>query len=459
MADDVTRRNTASGRHGVDAEHGVPNDAGAGRGERPSVLMTAFHFPPMKGSSGVHRTLGFARHLRACAWQPVILTAGRSAYPVIDEREMRLVPEGVTIERGVALDAARHLSLAGRYPDFLAVPDRWSSWALGGFIAGRAAIRRHRPRLIWSTYPIATAHVVAGRLARAMKLPWIADFRDPMVERNPRTGEYAPASPALRKSRLRIERLCVEHADALVFCTEGARRICIERYPDARTDHWHVISNGFEEAHFAELATRTPVRRTGPVTLLHSGTVYLTPDRDPTPFFRAVAACKQRGVISGARLRILLRAPGNAETLGASIAAHGIDDIVHIESSLPYLDALAEMQAVDGLLLFQGYTSNPAIPAKLYEYLRAGRPILALVDGDGESAALLRRLGTGRLAPIEDADGIERELSEFLADLATGKSAALPGETIRRYSRAALTAELADLFNAISGRNAGPAGG
>jgi len=112
------------------------------------------------------------------------------------------------------------------------------------------------------------------------------------------------------------------------------------------------------------------------------------------------------------------------------------------------------MQAVDGLLLFQGYTSNPAIPAKLYEYLRAGRPILGLVDADGESAALLRSLAAGRLASIEDADDIECGLMAFLQDLARGEGSTteLAGK-IQRFSREALTAELAALFDDMDRSN------
>jgi len=422
-------------------------------GGLPTVLMTAFHFPPLKGSSGIQRTLGFTRYLEACGWRPVVLTAGRRAYPAVDEEVMRLVPEDVVIERGFALDAARHFSVAGRYPGFMALPDRWSSWVLGGFIAGLRAIRRHQPRLIWSTYPIASAHIVASLLSRATGLPWIADFRDPMVERNPRTGDFAPASSALRKSRLWIEHTCVERADALVFCTASARRICIDRYPDAQTGNWHVISNGFEEAHFRGLPEQPSIRRTTPdkqVTLLHSGTIYLTPDRDPTPFFRAIAALKSRGDISAKNLQIILRAPGSSGELAELVERHAVEDMVRIEPPLPYLEALAEMQAVDGLLLFQGYTSNPAIPAKLYEYLRSGRPILGLVDADGESAALLRSLAAGRLASIEDADDIECELMVFLQDLAhgTGSTTAIAGK-IQRFSREALTAELAALFDGM----------
>jgi hypothetical protein len=86
------------------------------------------------------------------------------------------------VERAFALDASRQLAVRGRYPAFMARPDRWVSWWLGAVPKGLAMIRKYRPQAIWSTYPIATAHKIACTLQRLTGLPWIADFRDPMAQ-------------------------------------------------------------------------------------------------------------------------------------------------------------------------------------------------------------------------------------------------------------------------------------
>src|SRR4051794_35891220 len=80
------------------------------------VLMVAFHFPPSAGSSGIQRTLRFVQHLPALGWEPVVLTAHPRAHERTSNDLMDEVPSGVKVVRAFALDAARHLSIRGRYP-------------------------------------------------------------------------------------------------------------------------------------------------------------------------------------------------------------------------------------------------------------------------------------------------------------------------------------------------------
>src|SRR5262245_39806857 len=126
------------------------------------VLMVAFQFPPFAGSSGVQRTLRFAQHLGAFGWAPLVVSAHPRAYEAISPELLAGVPDEAIVRRTFAFDAARDLSILGRYPGFLARPDRWASWRISAVLAGLQLIRRHRPSAIWSTYPIATAHNVAA---------------------------------------------------------------------------------------------------------------------------------------------------------------------------------------------------------------------------------------------------------------------------------------------------------
>src|SRR4029450_2950834 len=154
------------------------------------------------------------------------------------------VPAGITVKRAFALDTARHLSLAGRYPAFLACPDRWSTWRFGAVAAGVRLIRDRKPDVIWSTYPIATAHVIGAALHRRSGLPWIADFRDPMAQ------DGYPANPRVWQSFKRIEEQAVNHARFSVFTSPGAARTYRDRYPIA-SERITVIENGFDEESFA----------------------------------------------------------------------------------------------------------------------------------------------------------------------------------------------------------------
>src|SRR5882724_12364299 len=117
------------------------------------VLMIAFHYPPFHGGSGVHRTLKFSRYLREHGWQPIVLSAHCRAYPRTGEEQLAEIPQDVVVERAFAIDAARHLSVRGRYLRIMALPDQWASWWWPAVLAGLKTIRRYQPSIIWSTYP------------------------------------------------------------------------------------------------------------------------------------------------------------------------------------------------------------------------------------------------------------------------------------------------------------------
>src|SRR5690554_1199351 len=142
------------------------------------VLMIAFHYPPCGTSSGLQRTLAFTRYLDRYGWEPALVTAAPRAYEAVSEAQTAAIPAHMPIRRAFALDAARHLSIGGRYPSRFAIPDRWSSWRYMGVRAALDLVRRFRPAAIWSTYPLATAHMIASVVAQRTGLPWVADMRD-----------------------------------------------------------------------------------------------------------------------------------------------------------------------------------------------------------------------------------------------------------------------------------------
>ncbi|MFH7044195.1 glycosyltransferase [Paucibacter sp. JuS9] len=419
------------------------------------ALLVAFHFPPIKASSGLERSLSLARHLPTLGWEPLVLSAAPMAYPAVSDERMTQIPAGTVVRRSLALDTARHLAIAGRYPHWATLPDRWQTWALSAIPAGLAMIRRHRPQVIWSTYPITTAHWIGYALHRLSGVPWVADFRDPMVEQDIHTGEWTPGWPALRKARLAIERRAAAHAAALTFCTPSASQICVDRYPDADHQRWHVVPNGFDEAAF--LAAEASLAGGGggaagaeqAIVLLHSGTIYPSPDRDPSHFLRALRRTLDQRPSNARPVKVVLRASGVEGLYGGLLDELKLADVVSFAPGLPYESALREMLAVDGLVIFQGYTSNPAIPAKLYEYFRARRPILALADSHGDTAALLRKEGVGTVAPLDDEERIASALGEFLADIEDGRAAVLDADRVAGFERANSVAAFARLFDAL----------
>ncbi|WP_164886951.1 glycosyltransferase [Piscinibacter defluvii] len=397
----------------------------------------------------MERAIGFCQHLPRLGWRPLVLTADPRAYEAVSDERVGDIPQSVAVQRAFALDAARHLSFLGRYPRFAALPDRWISWLIGAVPAGWRMVRRHRPLVIWSTYPIATAHLVGYLLSRLTRLPWIADFRDPMVERDERTGTSYPTDARLRASRLWVESLVASRAAGVVFCTDAAAAIFARRYSAYPTERIHVIANGYSEAAFATARGEDGGAAPGRLTLVHSGILYPGHDRDPRAFFRALRALIDAQPWWQKRLRVVLRATGFDAEYRPDLARLRLEDCVELAPPVPYRDALGEMLTADALLVFQGHASNPAIPAKVYEYLRARRPIFALVDALGSTAALLRTEGVGTLAPIDDPEAIGAALAGFLLEIESGHAKVLTQERATRFERGHRAVELAQLLDSF----------
>lgn len=408
------------------------------------ALMIAYHFPPVQGSSGVQRTLKFAQYLPRFGWEPIVLTVTPRAYAETTTGQLNEISPDLVVKRTFALDAARHLAIAGRYPRWCAVPDRWASWWLSAVPVGLHLIRQYRPTAIWSTYPIATAHLIGHSLHKASGLPWVADFRDSMTEEN------YPSDPTVRRAFLRIERRAVTAAARAVFTTPGAARMYAARYPDVAPSQWQIISNGYDEENFvqAEAALVRPPAG-GPIVLVHSGLLYPS-ERDPSQFFAALRSLKRSGQVLPKKLKIILRATGHDESYRRRLAELGLDDLVYLEPAISYRDALAEMLSADGLLVFQAANCNHQVPAKIYEYLRARRPILALTDAGGDTAAVLRAAGIDTIVPLDSATAIETGLLRFLQQLRSGDAPIASETEVARHSRLAGTADFARLLDSIA---------
>jgi glycosyltransferase involved in cell wall biosynthesis len=406
----------------------------------------AFHFPPQSGSSGILRALKFCRFLPRHRWRPVVLTAHPRCYERVEESQMAEIPAGTPVYRSFGFDTQRHLAIRGRYLRGLALPDRWVSWGLGGVAAGLVAMRRHRVDAILTTYPVASSVLLGAALHHLTGKPWIVDLRDPMTE------DRYPPDPTTRNVYRWLERVAVRRARGLVFTTRSTMRMYQARYPALASDEDRcvVIGNGFDEEDFTGLhldAHRRPDG--GPVRLVHLGLLY-PKERDPVPFFRALARLKQAGGIDAARLRVELRASGYDDLHAATVQQLGIADIVHLMPPLPYHRALEDASRADMLVLFQAASCNHQIPAKAYEYLRLGKPILALTSETGDTAALLNEAGGATILDLADEEAIVAGLPTTVEAVRAGRHATPSREAVRRFERSTQVAQLAIVLDRLS---------
>ncbi len=397
------------------------------------VLLIAFHFPPYGSGSGVHRAATIAQYLPEHGWQPYILTARTRAYEHVSASAPDNMP-GVI--RTFALDAQRHLGFRGRYFRWSAIPDRWSSWAIAAVPKGLFALYTKNIQFILVTFPIATAVLIGLTLHLLTGKPLVMDFRDSMTE------EEYPRDLRTRRVCRALESLTVRRSSLVIFTTESTRTMYLKRYADLSPDKCVVIPNGYDEDDFKDLVLNERQDAYQPVRLVHAGVIY-TDDRDPTCFFRTLARLKAEGIVGAHNLRIDLRASGSEHYYSLLLRHLHIESLVQLQPPLPHRAALNDIINADGLLLFQAASCNHQIPAKVYEYFRTGRPILALTDPSGDTAKLLQEVGGATVVDLQDENAIYVCIPKFLRSIELRTHDLPDPAKVQSYTRRRATAELA----------------
>jgi hypothetical protein len=219
-----------------------------------------------------------------------------------------------------------------------------------------------------------------------------------------------------------------------------------ERYNNFSESKMLLIENGYDEEDFSGIERKGEFRDY--LKLVHSGTLYPS-ERDPTAFFDAVAALNRTKQISSEKVKIIFRGSGHDSYLGPLIQERQIEHIIQLKPSIPHREALAEIVNADGLLLFQAANCNHQIPAKVYEYLRAGRPILAMTDHTGDTAAVLKSFGIHSIADLCSENEIRTELLEYIEMIKNSSPELKNINSIDRYDRKKETYRLSRVLEEV----------
>ena len=420
-----------------------------------TVLIIVHDYPPIR-SAGAERLLKFAQHLPEFGYRPLILTTGRygglpddatrHVYRAEDlvhtlfRRLRRRRAESAPQDAQYRIATIANQGLLGRIRDAVMIPDTKLGWLWPAVQRGHAVIVEHRPTILFSSSPPETAHLVAGRLCREANLPWVADLRDGWARQSP--------NPALRERRLRqalelrLERGMMTTASAITTTTPALTADLTQRYSGDRPIV--TITNGFDRSDFAGLTRRRP--DDGMFRLVYTGAFSRSsPDRSAEPFFAGLAALTEADPATRLQVQII----GDLTEAERGLREQfGLADIVTLTPPVPR-DEVYQLQAdADALLLVQGRATPGLIPSKLFDYIGAGVPILALTDGN-VAETIIQQYGLGEITPSDDpaaiAAAIRRLMTAQTADTPRpGFSAAQV-----RFERRALTGELAALFDRI----------
>ena len=408
------------------------------------------YFPPA-GGGGVQRSLKFAQHLPALGVETHVLAPDDPKWIHTDDelrppsqawvhRARYIGPRGrkpaEELHGRQGLDrAARQARLAFRR---VLVPDENVSWNLTAIPAAVRIVRREGIDVVLTTSPPSSVHLVGAAVKRATGVPWVADLRDSLVAHPHRRAESVAVRTKERGEHA-VAGLVARSADAIVAVSDAIADEAAGLDPRGRVV---TIPNGCDFDDFAGL----PYRRADRFRITHTGSFF--GKRDPRPFLTALAESGLEDVV--ARFVGDFRSSDREWSEGL-----GLGDRLELHPYVPRRRSLELQRDSDALLLLIPHAAGRGrgvLSGKVFEYLAAERPILAAVPPDGAAADLIRRTGTGVVAPPDDPDALGDALRELHGRWRDGtlEATVLSQDDRDALSRGARADELAELLRELA---------
>ncbi len=293
--------------------------------------------------------------------------------------------------------------LTMHYYALLRIPDARAGWIRSAVAAGTELTSQWRPDVIFASAPPNSSLVAASRIARACGVPWIAELRDLWVD-NP----YYEYPPWRRWLDHFLEWKTLRSAAGFVSVTSLWTDDLRRKYPQPAIS----ILNGFVREDFPK-----DLPQPGPgnvVSVIYTGNIHGS-YRDPTPLFEAI------NLLGPERAKIAVHFYGpSLEQVRSFDAAENILDRIFVHDRVTYKESLALQCSADILLLLQWDNKKDEgnIPAKFFEYLGAGRPILMLGYEHGILAEMIRERNAGLVS--NSPARIAEKLREWIAERPQG---------------------------------------
>ena len=416
------------------------------------VLIVTYYWPPA-GGPGVQRWLYFASYMREFGVQPLIYTPENPHYPILDKGLEAQVPSDIRVIRKKIWEPYRLASFLSRKgtrrissgildrqkPSWverlmrwirgnLFIPDARKFWVRPSVNFLQSLIREEEINTVITTGPPHSMHLIGLRLKESMGIRWVADFRDPWTSIGYHEALY-PGRRARRKHR-ELEEKVLGTAD-VIMTTSGLTR---EEFLRITNRPIHVITNGYSGAR------NHKGQPEGSFRLAHIGS--LLSGRNPIALWKALQNLAGQHEDFRSDLQIELTGLVSEEVL-QSIREHNLGAYLKQLPYLPHARALEKQRQAQVLLLLEidAAQTRGIIPGKLFEYMAASRPILAIGPPGWEAGELLERCGCGAAFGYGEQEAIESRIMEWYRAYQEG-TLEVKGEGVSRYHRRALTERL-----------------
>ncbi len=436
------------------------------------VLVISYYFPP-SGGPGVQRVLKFVKYLPEFGWEPVVLTVEDGDFPARDESLLDEIPASTRVYRtkifepysvyrrmtgkpanapvdveNIPTGASKRSfmeQVAGMVRETFFIPDARIGWAPYAVPEAVRIARREAVDAVYTSSPPYTSAVIGLELKRRLNLPWVAGFRDPW------TGFLSSPDrwflPKLVDTS--IERAVFNRADVIECAWKGIVEDFRRKFPQGNHYKCVHLPNGFDPADYP---TDVPRGRNDRFTVTYTGSMY--GKRNPGTFLRAVEELVQEGTVDDEKIRLRFIGRFGSE-VKEMLAASPLRMSIERNDYVPHHESIRSLMTSDMLLLVvdESKDSREIVPGKVFEYLGARKPVLALTDTEGAVADLIRETGAGTAVQNQDIPGVKRAFVECYRKFLYNDPCAAPNDdAIRTYERKEVTRRLAELLDYLQRR-------
>jgi glycosyltransferase involved in cell wall biosynthesis len=424
----------------------------------PRVLLITNVYPPSEFIGAV-RPAALAKYLPQFGWETVVLTprinGGSRQSKLVIETENRDVLEDWkarlsldhkrTVHEQFGLPAARkpgyippHTRVLNFVRHLVTYPHPSKGW-IPFALAAIQELRRqnHRFDAVISTSPPITTHLIACQAKRILGCPWIADLRDLW------TQNLNPNYSIVQLRQTGLEKRTLGQADAIVTVSEPWADRLRERYSSKSI---YAITNGFDPEDFLPRP-----RVTSQFSITHAGLLY-EGRRDPTLLFEVIRDLIKSGEMNADDIRIRFYGP-REQWLIPLVQQHGLAREVEILGSVSREDVLQhEMESQ--ILFLLGWNDPREVGlhnGKLFEYLGAGRPILALFGSPGVMSEVLEETRAG--SHLQSREELRRFLISSYSEYKRYGQVRYAGDAsaIAQYTHANMAQRFANVLEAATG--------
>lgn len=426
---------------------------------RKRVLIIAYYFPPA-GGGGVQRITKFVKYIHHFGWQPIVLTVRPTVYRnadlTLDSTLLEDVPQGTVVKRTKSVDFyrlahrvkttskkkklrfRRFKRIKEQIGDLLVNPDPHAFWIPIAVCEGIKLVKKFNIDLIFSTAGPWSDHLVGTLLHMLTRKPFIADYRDGWT-----VTPYHYYSTTLRKKmHFFLEKKVIQKADKVVVVTEGMK----DAYTSVFSKYSHkfvLIRNGYDPDDF-RYARVEPQQR---LTFTYCGNIYSY--RCPTNFLKALSNCfdKNPNVREKIQVNFIGCVDEETETLVEKL---GLKDQIDVKGYVDHKKSISFLLSSDVLLLIIDEAGKSILTGKIFEYLAAGKPILAMIPPEGEAAVLLRKEKRDEyVVSVENVDAIQKVIEDIYKKYLKNKLICRHSDTLHHYSRVEETAKLSAVMDNV----------